>query len=167
MALAEDLLAQARTLATLDDGIPSQANLRRAISSAYYALFHLFIAEAVERLLPAEPPGLRERASRAFSHGEMKQVCVRFLARRIVEDFTPLLRVNTSPELLSIAQTFLNLQDERHSADYDVSIFLVRAETLLSLDEARRAFTNWKLIRETDEATVFLAALLFGKRWDR
>ena len=99
MALADDLLAQARTLATLDDGIPLQANLRRAISTAYYALFHLFIAESVERLLPAEPPGLRARASRAFSHGEMKQVCVRFLARRIVEDLTPLLRTSTSPEL--------------------------------------------------------------------
>ncbi|HZL29219.1 MAG TPA: hypothetical protein VFC39_22025 [Acidobacteriaceae bacterium] len=167
MALADDLLAQAGTLATLDDGIPSQANLRRAISSAYYALFHLFIAEAVDRLLPAEPPGLRERASRAFSHGEMKQVCIRFLAKRIVEDFAPLLRVSTSPELLFIARTFVNLQEQRHLADYDVGIFLLRAETLLSIDKARRAFTNWKLIRETDEATVFLAALIFAKRWDR
>src|SRR6185312_577897 len=167
MALAEDLLAQARTLATLDDGIPSQANLRRAISSAYYALFHLFIAEAVERLLPAEPPGLRERASRAFSHGEIKQVCVRFLGKQIVEDFAPLLRVSFSPELKSIAQIFVNLQEERHLADYDVSISLLRTETLLLLDEVQRGFADWKLIRETDEATVFLAALLFGKRWDR
>lgn len=33
----QDLIDQARVLATLDVGKPKQANLRRAISSAYYA----------------------------------------------------------------------------------------------------------------------------------
>jgi hypothetical protein len=167
MVLADDLLAQAQMLATLDEGVPSQANLRRAISSAYYALFHLLIAEAVERLLPSEPPGLKERASRAFSHGEMKQVCTRFLAKRILEDLAPLLRASTSSELLSIADTFVNLQEQRHLADYDVAISLPRTETLFWVSQSRRAFIDWKLIRETDEATVFLAALIFAKRWDR
>lgn len=167
MALADDLLAQAHTLATLDRGIPSQANLRRAISSAYYALFHLLVAAAVERLLPAAPPGLRERASRAFSHGEMKQTCYRFLTKRIVEDLAPLLHTGVSPEVLSIAETFVKLQEQRHLADYDVGISFTRADTLASVVETRRVFADWKLIRETNEATVFLAAILFGKRWDR
>jgi len=167
MALADDLLAQAQTLATLDEGIPSQANLRRAISSAYYALFHLLIAEAVELLMPAAPPGLRARASRAFSHGEMKQTCYRFLTKRIVEDLAPLLHTSVSSEVLSIAETFVKLQEQRHLAAYDVGISFTRADTLSSVNESRRAFTDWKLIRETDEATVFLAALVFAKRWDR
>ena len=37
----EDLLAQAVTLATIDPKKPKQANLRRAISAAYYALISL------------------------------------------------------------------------------------------------------------------------------
>jgi len=167
MALADDLLAQAQTLATLDEGIPSQANLRRAISSGYYALFHLLIAEAVKRFLPADPPGLRERASRAFSHGEMKQTCYRFLTKRIVEDLAPLLRTSISAKMLFTAEIFVNLQEQRHLADYDVGFSLSRTETLFWVNEVRRAFADWKLIRETDEATVFLAALAFGKRWDR
>jgi hypothetical protein len=42
----EHLLEQAVTLARLDARRPKQANLRRAISAAYYALFHLLVDEA-------------------------------------------------------------------------------------------------------------------------
>ena len=35
----EDLFSQAETLAKLDAKKPKQANLRRAVSSAYYAVF--------------------------------------------------------------------------------------------------------------------------------
>ncbi len=41
MSLHADLLDQAEQLAHLDPRRRKQANLRRAISSAYYALFHL------------------------------------------------------------------------------------------------------------------------------
>jgi hypothetical protein len=41
MSLHADLLEQAGNLARLDPTRPKQVNLRRAVSSAYYALFHL------------------------------------------------------------------------------------------------------------------------------
>lgn len=47
MAFADDLLEQAYHLANLDSGEPKQASLRRAVSTAYYALFHLLIDETV------------------------------------------------------------------------------------------------------------------------
>ncbi|GAB4215496.1 MAG: hypothetical protein OHK0013_41130 [Sandaracinaceae bacterium] len=46
MALHDDLLAQAARLARTDKNRPKQANLRRAASAAYYALFHLLITRA-------------------------------------------------------------------------------------------------------------------------
>ena len=46
MAYANDLLELAQHLAKLDSENPRQACLRRAVSTAYYALFHLLIAEA-------------------------------------------------------------------------------------------------------------------------
>src|ERR1035438_5650076 len=46
MAFAEDLLEQAYHLARRERTKPRQASLRRAISTAYYALFHLLIREA-------------------------------------------------------------------------------------------------------------------------
>ena len=42
----KDLLDQAVSLAKLDAKKPKQANLRRAVSSTYYALFHLLVDEA-------------------------------------------------------------------------------------------------------------------------
>ena len=47
MNLAEDLLEQANHLARREKGKPKQASLRRAVSTAYYAAFHLLVAEAV------------------------------------------------------------------------------------------------------------------------
>jgi len=46
MSLAKDLLDQANRLARSEKSKPKQASLRRAVSTAYYALFHLLIAEA-------------------------------------------------------------------------------------------------------------------------
>jgi uncharacterized protein (UPF0332 family) len=46
MALAEDLLDQAFLLLNKESKNPKQASLRRVVSTAYYALFHLLIQEA-------------------------------------------------------------------------------------------------------------------------
>lgn len=45
MGFAEDLLEIAQHLATLYPENPRQASLRRAVSTAYYAIFHLLIFE--------------------------------------------------------------------------------------------------------------------------
>jgi hypothetical protein len=51
MSLATDLLEQARHLLRRERRRPRQASLRRAISAAYYALFHLLIEEATGALV--------------------------------------------------------------------------------------------------------------------
>ncbi len=42
----EDLFAQAEMLALVDSRKPKQVNLRRAISAAYYGVFHYLVDEA-------------------------------------------------------------------------------------------------------------------------
>lgn len=51
MSLHGDLLAQARSLLRREPRRPKQASLRRAVSTAYYALFHLLIHEATRMLV--------------------------------------------------------------------------------------------------------------------
>jgi uncharacterized protein (UPF0332 family) len=46
MAFAEDLLKQAFLLLNKESKNPTQASLRRSVSTAYYALFHLLIHDA-------------------------------------------------------------------------------------------------------------------------
>jgi uncharacterized protein (UPF0332 family) len=165
VALAEDLLAQAHHLAALDRGRPKQANLRRAVSSAYYAVFHLLVANAVLKFIPKRPTGLIPRVSRAFLHGEMKQACVAFKRRPLGDLLQPLLGTTVSSELHSVAIDFVDLQEARHSADYDTAAVFSRASTLAILLKAESVFSNWQVVEGPDEATVFLAALAFGARW--
>jgi hypothetical protein len=76
MAYADDLLELAKNLAHLDPTNPRQACLRRAVSTAYYALFHLLISEAT---LNWARPELRSELGRFFGHGRMKSAS---MARR-------------------------------------------------------------------------------------
>ena len=73
MAHAEDLLELARHLANLERIQPRQAYLRRAVSTAYYALFHLLISEAT---LNWGRSDLRAELGRVFAHGKMKSASV-------------------------------------------------------------------------------------------
>jgi uncharacterized protein (UPF0332 family) len=164
MSLPHDLLGHARELATRR-GRPSQVNLRRATSSAYYALFHLLVAELIERIVPSEPSNLRLRVARAVQHGEIKQVCIDF--RNPPKKLQPLLGQQVSPELRLIAKIFIDLQNDRHAADYDVALHLSQSAVLNSVANAETAFALWRQLRTTGEANTFLAAIAFGKRWDR
>ena len=168
MALHDDLLEQAAHLALLDrTGPPRQANLRRAVSSAYYAVFHLLIAESVA-LLPARPAALRFQASRAFAHDEMKRVCAGIASGSPEKATASILSPAAfSAVLKTVAQAFSDLQDARHQADYDVSLRFSRTETLTLCLRARQAFVAWKAVRASDEAKVFLMALLLQRKWSR
>lgn len=71
------LITQAKALAGYGAGRgrPSPTNHRRAVSAAYYALFHALIAAAVERVLPANiaSDDDRHRAARWIQHDDLKQ----------------------------------------------------------------------------------------------
>src|SRR5438132_9883570 len=69
MAFADDLLGLAQHLASLYPAHPHQASLRRAVSTAYYALFHLLVSEATLNWARVE---LRPALGRLFDHGPMK-----------------------------------------------------------------------------------------------
>ena len=60
MTVHQDLFLQAVTLAKIDAKKPKQVNLRRAISAAYYAVFHSLVYEAcctVIKGLPRDAKG--------------------------------------------------------------------------------------------------------------
>jgi len=70
--LPEGLLEQAQHLARREPKRPRQASLRRAISTAYYALFHLLISEAILSWKRVED---RDDLARMFEHTNMKTAC--------------------------------------------------------------------------------------------
>ncbi len=73
MSFHADLLEQARHLLRREPRRPKQASLRRAVSAAYYALFHLLVHESSQRLISGTAQArLRALTARAFEHGAMR-----------------------------------------------------------------------------------------------
>ena len=165
MGLGSDLLEQARHLAALDQRRPKQASLRRALSTAYCAAFHLLVEDASRRLCPNGSAALANRMARAFTHGEMKQVCRAVQSGADAFALRLLQPAGFSPELQLVASTFYLLQEERHRADYDLTAIFLRVKVLETVDRAEALFQTWEAIRASDEANVFCAALLLGTRW--
>ncbi len=167
MNLHNDLLEQAAHLAIREPGRPKQASLRRAVSAAYYALFHLLAHESARIMAPRLPAGLRPQVQRAFDHGHMNKVCKQFVAKGLSPHTQRLMTVNIEPQITRIASAFVALQEARHTADYDVAATFSRLDVLQKVRLARRAFRDWRIVRGRRNAKVFLAALLLQERWGR
>lgn len=162
MGYPEDLLEQARHLAKRERNRPKQASLRRAVSSAYYALFHLLIADAVKNW---KRPRERFTLARMFEHETMRRVCakkqeeLRRLNNRIPRP-APGPDTERNRHLLTVAEVFISMLEERHTADYDGSEAWSRLYVLERIGAVERAFASWKTIRSQPEAQNFLVTLL-------
>ena len=166
MAFHDDLLAQADHLASKERKRPKQASLRRAVSAAYYALFHLLIDDAVHFLVAGKQrDGLRRQLARAFEHGQMKQAARAFVAPSPSGNpWRSTLATAPSASLIAVAEAFIALQEQRHEADYDLSRTFTRSQVQARISRARAAFASWSLVRGTEEADAFLLALLVRGR---
>jgi len=140
----EELLDLAELLAGRDagPGRPRTVHLRRAISSAYYALFHELISQATGRTVGAGPDREADRhaVSRWYVHAEIKTVCqwtVRRAAGQSVPDSIAHLLDTPPPDLVAVADAFLALQEARHEADYDHTADVSRRDARAHVDRAR------------------------------
>lgn len=114
MGLANDLLAQASLLARLEVGKPKQSSLRRAMSAAYYALFHLLVSEAAEIVSVKLDKRATNKVRRSFAHADMKKVCNDYRGATAASSFNarigPLLTFPVRAELRNVASTFYKLR---------------------------------------------------------
>ena len=164
----QHLLEQAERLAKTGKGRPRQTDLRRAVSSAYYAIFHLLTQECSRRL--AIQASIRPIIARAFDHGQMKQACSVFANKQLPENLKSIVpSILSSSDLQLVAKAFVKLQESRHRADYDTrsNRGFTRHDADAEIRRARVAFETWERIRNEDAAGLFLLALLFHGRWGR
>jgi len=166
MSLHDDLLDQAELLARYDDRKPKQANLRRAVSSAYDSLFHKLV-DAATRLLLSGPnrAWMRELVARAFAHSEMKAAAKSFAGGTLKQRLSKASAGRKVPgDLMTLAKTFVDLQELRHEADYDPASFFYRRDVEEKLFETRMAFEAWDRVCSDPMAELFLVTLLTHKR---
>lgn len=165
MSVHADLLRQATHLARREPRHPRQASLRRAVSAAYYALFHLLIRDATVLLITPQP--VRARFARAFDHAEMKQASQAFASATPTKVVTLTGGLLIPTELQQVASTFVALQEARHEADYNLATVFTRLEVNNLVARVRQAFQDWSAVRTDPAAQMYLAALLLWKRWNR
>jgi uncharacterized protein (UPF0332 family) len=168
MSLAGDLLSQAASLATQERGKPKQASLRRAVSTAYYALFHFMTDAACKHLLgagSAQRP-IRELAARAFVHGKMQSLCKEFTkpipTSELLKPFWQMYQIPACVDMAELASIFCSLQRERHEADYNVGRRITREDAKVACLSAKEAMARWTLVerRNPEIARLFCVSLL-------
>jgi hypothetical protein len=164
MSLHDELLDVARYLLRRNQSRPTQGDLRRSISTAYYALFHRLIDDGVARLaIGASQP---DALGRAFGHTDMKRLCQHLQKSPLPPQITPFF-LAIPPELKNVAAAFIELQELRHEADYNRGRLFDKADAREALNRVEAAFRDWDQVRGTPAAQVFLVLLLLGDRWNR
>jgi uncharacterized protein (UPF0332 family) len=161
MSLSDELLDTAKYLLRRNKNKPTQADIRRSISTAYYALFHRLIEAGTGHLVA--DLAQQQALARTFSHTSMREICELVVKQPLPTILVPLLGSSASNELTRVANTFVALQDWRHNADYNVNLNFIREEGRERVDEVEDVFAAWKLI-PTSIANPFLILLLIGKR---
>lgn len=152
MGYHNDLIRHAVFLSELNlPDEPQQVDLRRAVSAAYYGLFHLLTTEAAQNWKHQRH---RDRFARMFDHKRMKDCSSKITSRRPSAD----------PALALVAKSFVKLQQARHSADYDSSKVWSRAEVREMIAVAEDAMAVWSIIREQEIAQDYLLDLMGGRQ---
>ena len=160
-ALARDLIGAAETLANVSGTRrPKQANLRRAISTAYYALFHALCNNCANCFVgkgPDYPRAAWRRAYRALQHGFAKEACnyEKAARQRILERFPV--------EIQDFAYQFYSMQLKRHSADYDPYITFEKSGVTTDIAAAKKAIIDFEAAPLSDRR-AFATLVLFQDR---
>ena len=149
---AHDLIATARGLTESRPRRPTQANLRRAVSTAYYAVFHSLARTAADLLIGRNRNAAWYQVYRALEHGNAKNACRN---KRILQGFPPAIQ--------DFADTFVALQDARHEADYAFEGWYNYVDTLAAIDRAENAIGQ---LGQTDiqHRRGFVVHVLFKRR---
>lgn len=149
------LIEVALKLANADPKKPSRFQLRRAVSTAYYALFEGLCAACADIFIG----GKRDRETlgwlrifRGVDHENARLACRQ----------NELLKT-LHPGISIFATQFIVLQDQRYKADYDPTSKYNRAEVLVMISEAKAALKDFEAAPKSDRRQ-FCAHALCKKR---
>ena len=133
---------------------PTDEHIRRAISNAYYALFHALAASNADALI-GEP----HNAITAVAWSHVYRGLDHGTARRELQSH----RQEFSAEVRIFADTFRNLQHQRHSADYDHNVVFTGQQSTVRLAEAEVAIIDYLQADGSERAYIAALTLIRGR----
>ena len=151
----QELIATCRKLAPQSaDAPPTQADLRRAISTAYYAVFHTLAVSNAELIAGQPQSGISayawERVYRRLDHGRAQNNlrAVLHMLSQTGENF---------------ARTFIELQDLRQEADYNPNAAIVHSDAVNVIGQAETAIRDFAQLAQ-EERRLLVAQSMFDRR---
>ena len=148
-----DFIATARDLAAANRrGRPRQVNLRRAVSTSYYALFHCAATCCADMLIGGAGSNRSGRAwnqtYRALQHGTARQRC-------------GLPGITQFPEAIQeFAELFIAMQQERHLADYAPDATFLKSIVIARINDAEQVIRRFAVVPSKDRRAFAVYVLL-------
>ena len=131
-----------------------ESDLRRAVSTAYYALFHGLAAccadELFNRNMRNQPGWVR--IYRGLNHRRAREAC---LVRGDMRSFTI--------EIRDFASCFVSMQHQRHRADYDPGATFYKSDVRRLVIDSRAVLEEFERA-DRRERRSFAALVLFRGR---
>jgi hypothetical protein len=147
-------------------GRPRPVLLRRAVSTAYYALYHGLTRTAAEHLLPSGSVEDQLKITRLFRHNGVKGVCAKIASREGAKSspyLDPISRSLQTSALFDVAMVFCDLQEARHKADYDHLETFSKQATVGLVADSRKALKTLETA-PPQEREALLALLVMSLR---
>lgn len=142
-------------------GRPRNALLRRAVSSAYYALFHEISRQAAQQMLPNAPSAAQYALARAFSHAQISLPCAWIAQRESKQPpmrLQPVVDALRGTAIVPIAEAVYDLRKAREDADYNhLHKDIAKATVVATIDDAETAIDHFR--SATADRTAFLALI--------
>ena len=149
-----ELIAQANRLARATKLRPRQVDLNRAMSTAYYALYHTLARLCADTLIGVGKSRSKNawlQTYRALAHGHARNSCGQVHKKGF------------PPAIQHFASAFIELQTLRHEADYDPTRIFRRSDVLSMIERAERAILDLQTPPRSD-LRAFVALVLLPER---
>ena len=152
----EKLLDAARALAGKGRGRPRSMFLRRAISSAYYALFHAISLQAMAHVASNCSQEEQLLLARSVSHDAISSVC-QWIARgnKGPAHAAALADSLRGTPIDYVANIFLDLQEQRHAVDYDHLAQVSKPSAVAAIGDAEEAIVRLNRAGQRDREAFF------------
>lgn len=134
-------------------GRPRETNLRRAVSTTYYAMFHRIAQSGADLIVGGSgadrsDPAWRQ-AYRALDHGVARQRCE---YQKVVSRFPA--------GIQRFASFFVVMQAHRHAADYDPSVGYFKSQVLALISDADQVIDEFQSSPAKDRRAFAVYVLL-------
>ncbi len=156
--LHNELMKTAEYLAKRGGTRPKQVDLRRAISTAYYAMFHALCANNADNFISKKNKDGRAKRAwkqtyRALDHKKARQAC-----KQCYDEAN---RMGFPSPIKNFANCFVTMQRERSKADYDPYIRYNKEEVTSYIESAKRSMNEFTNSRSIKHKQAFAALVLF------